>query len=166
MDETKSETFRIIKMIRMRTGELIITELQMGKNAEDPVSFVTPAHIVVERGPTRTVMMRLVPWVPFELLSDTRTSIKECEISGFLNASPECVKLYMTWADIEIDNLKTFGSDFRERLRYIEKIEERNYKSFKEEQLKNKTSTKDNVSDSIIQFFETNENWGNSNTAH
>jgi hypothetical protein len=153
-------------MMLMERGEIIISEVSHEKSDKGLAKFITPAHVVVERGPHGVLGFMLMPWLPTELMRNTEIEIATHLVTGAMAASVEMVSFYKAWAETERDKIKSFGKDFTAQIEAIEKYHVERYAASKHRQKKDIFVNPSQISPSIIALFEEEDTWGDSSVSH
>ncbi len=82
-----------IKLIRLNTGEDIIT--QITKEKENSVEILNPMTIFFKRLETGKALILMSPWFPIEIVSDNITEIDNSNILCMMNARTTLIQHYI-----------------------------------------------------------------------
>ncbi len=157
-----------VRMMLMDHGEIILTEFQ--KTSQPLVyNFITPAVVGIERGTHEhgPLGFMLSSWVPFELMTSTSIEVSGLKIVALMNASPEIISFYNSWAKVECDKIHTFAGNFKTQIAAIEKYHLEKYMADKQHTTTHFRKHKKEVfvdsnrlPDLLIQMFEEDNGWG------
>jgi hypothetical protein len=172
MEPTKNK----IILVMLDTREVIISEVlsdAAGRATVTPAHgyvFITPALVIVQRGAQGTLGFMLTPWLPHEVLSNTNIEFRNNKVIGILNAHPNLVSFYTSWAETERDKMVEFGQDFAVQIAELEKYQKDKYARTKAVHTEGNKVPMPNqhspLTGAIYEMFDHDENWGDPSVSH
>jgi uncharacterized protein YeaO (DUF488 family) len=153
-------------MMMMERGEIIIADVAY-EGTQGLMTLYSPAVVSYERPHPGALGFMLSPWIPTELIANSRIDIAHTMPRGSLAPSPELISFYKAWVATEQDRWKHFGKDFSQQIVDIEKQLTSQYNEAKFRRAAGKIHTSDHGhNELLIALFEEDAAWGNSSITH
>lgn len=154
-----------IMMVLMERGEMVISEASH-PNTDSPLFVLeTPALVVHERTPQGALGFVLAPWLPHELLSGTTIILGPESFKGVLTPSPQMVRYYQSWSELERERLAHYAKSFGAQVADIERFHREKLEKFKTH-MNQALGLSPTMQKTMIELFENNIDWGDPSVTH
>jgi len=154
-------------MMLMERGEIIISDVLYNTESVGVMTLINPAVVIHERPHNGVLGFMLTPWIPTELLVNSRIDVIVSILKGTMVPSAELLSFYKAWATTEKDKWKHFGKEFCQQVTDIEKMLVEQYTEAKLRRAVNKAAApEEGNNELLLALFEDDTNWGNPKITH
>jgi hypothetical protein len=157
---------RTLMMLTER-GDILISDVTYNTENLGIMTLISPAIVVHERPYNGALGFMLTPWIPTELIMNSRIDVAVSLLKGTMVPSTELLSFYKAWSTTERDKWKHFGKEFGQQVTDIENMLVEKYTEAKLRRAVSRAAApEEGNNELLLTLFEEDTNWGNTAITH